>query len=754
MTNNVLVSNDSIQMVANGVLSEQYEQSQRLDTLSSRVDSIMEMTEQFGQSTQLDTILSRIETIMEYGIGYHDAAEHIALPLLIALFAFSFTFLFPAINHINNKYNSPQLSSKFSNSFQYVFYWACTVLDVITLLSYGVLSLLPSVSIHHWVTRQIWILIVVAVIYSIAIVCFVLYCIQFNKPSWLLQKDDTKDDIKWKLIQAQSIISLMNTEMVLGKSVKTVDPNFYGNMLDIYRYALNNNDMKLFDDVMDYMTKVSEAEVKALPHKSVGNYLDTSYSILLFDNAFSIYASIPDNLHVESLLVRNKLNCFSHRYLVKTIYLAQMMKMADYGHISMMDKYIELSSNAFNFIKTLPRMMYVQGKSIDRIANSELKGRESWDVVCCEHFVLTAYWFSKGHYSFLNTLINIDKYSDNALYPNSYSNILSLYAKCIQKNHGNRLKACDLVEGVVKVVNTDMVKRYTTALLMLTNNEKHNYNPMVRKDFLIFDKEKESFVACCDELKKDNAFSNQFPQIKNVDSPKLIEDCCKAADPDNFDYLFNSESVDEQTIQSLQRQLQTFDVVSEAKGNHSDLWGNMNDGLEQSVVFGEFSMHERKLVDSFVYSPIIKSIRSRALYLMLSAYKDMQVHTRKTTKDGLNRCLKRITKNKPDEYILINLDFQFSLMFSSVSNRFVILDSYSWPEEVKESYLYDSLQGCLLVVEKKHRPFLTTDGNRPEVAYQNKSSLKDGSLDFIVTFNPHLVVKYSKNAVIYRIIAK
>ena len=64
-------------MVVNGVISEQYEQSLRLDTLSSRVDSIMEMAEQFGQSTQLDTILSRLETIMEYGIGYHDAAEHI-----------------------------------------------------------------------------------------------------------------------------------------------------------------------------------------------------------------------------------------------------------------------------------------------------------------------------------------------------------------------------------------------------------------------------------------------------------------------------------------------------------------------------------------------------------------------------------------------------------------------------------------------------------------------------------------------------
>ena len=747
MTNNVLVSNDSIPMVVNGVISEQYEQSLRLDTLSSRVDSIMEMAEQFGQSTQLDTILSRIETIMEYGIGYHDAAEHIALPLLIALFAFSFTFLFSAINHINDKYNSSRLSVEFSHSFQYFFYWFCTIIAVAFLLVYGYLSLFSKGSTHYWTK----LLLTVALLYSVAIVWFVYYCIQFNKPSWLLQKDKIKTDISWKPWVASNKKLLMNTRLIMGKSVNTIDPDLYGNVLDIYRYALNNNDMKLFDEVMDYMGKLSEAEIKTLSHNSIGNYLDTSYSLLLFDNAFSIYATVPDNLHVESLLVRNKLNCFSHRHLVITIDMAQMMKMADYGHISMMDKYLELSNNAFNFIKTLPQMMYVQGKSINEIANSEIESRKSWDNVCCDHFVLTAYWFARGQYSFLYTLTNNMKYSFDTIYPNSYNSIISLYAKCIQNN--SRLEIYDLIEGVKKVVNTDMVKRYTAALLMLTNDYVHNM-PLVRKEFEAFKKEKDSFVDCCEELKKDDTFTNQFPHIKNVDSQKLIEKCNNAVDPNNYYFLFNCKSVDKQTIQSLQQHLNKLDIVSEAKGNHSDIWGNMEDGFEQCVTFGKLSILERKLVDIFVYLPLMNSIKSRALYLMLSAYKDMQMHTRKTSKDGLERCLKKITKGKFDDYMIINLDSQFSLIFNPIANRYLTFDSYSWPVEVKESFLYDDLHGGLLVIEKKYRPFLTTDGNKLELAYKNKSSFKDGSLDYIVTFNPHLAVKYTKNADVYRIIVK
>lgn len=746
MTNNILVSNDSISMVVNDVLSEQYEQSLKLDTLLSRVDSIKDMTEQLGQSTQLDTILSRIETIMRYGVGYHDATEHIALPLLIALFAFSFTFLFSAINHINDKYNSSRLSVEFSNSFQYFFYWFCTIIAVAFLLVYGYLSLFSKGSTHYWTK----LLLTVALLYSVAIVWFVYYCIQFNKPSWLLQRDKIKKDISWKPWVASSNKLLMNTRLIMGKSVNTIDPDLYGNVLDIYRYALNNNDMKLFDEVMDYMGKLSEAEIKTLSHNSIGNYLYTCYSLLLFDNAFSIYASTPNNLHVESLLVRNKLNCFSHRHLVETIDMAQMMKMADYGHISMMDKYLELSRDAFNFIKTIPQMMYVQGRSINEIANSEIESRKSWDNVCCDYYVLTAYWFAMGQYSFLYTLTNNMKYSFDNIFPNSYYSIISLYAKCIQNN--SRLEIYDLIEGVKKVVNTDMVKRYTAALLMLTNDYVHNM-PLVRKEFEAFKKEKDSFVDCCEELKKDDAFTNQFPHIKNVDSQKLIEKCNNAVDPNNYYFLFNCKSVDKQMIQSLQHKFNTMDVVSEAKGNHSNLWGNMKDGFDQCVVFGELSIHERILVDLSVYS-IMNSIKSHALYLMLSAYKNMQVHTRKTSKDGLERCLKKITKGKFDDYMIINLDSQFSLIFNPIANRYLTFDSYSWPLEVKESFLYDDLQGGLLVIEKKYRPFLTTDGNRPELDHLNKSSFKDGRLDHMITFNPHLVVKYNKDAVIYRIIEK
>ena len=68
-----------------------------------------------------------------------------------------------------------------------------------------------------------------------------------------------------------------------------------------------------YDEVMDYMGKLSEAEIKTLSHNSIGNYLDTCYSLLLFDNAFK---KIPDSgfiLHpaynLEKLIKCRKNSC-------------------------------------------------------------------------------------------------------------------------------------------------------------------------------------------------------------------------------------------------------------------------------------------------------------------------------------------------------------------------------------------------------------------------------------------------------------
>ena len=61
----------------------------------------------------LDIIETKFQDILDYGVGYSDVVGQIAFPLLIALFAFAFPFLFSVINHINSKYDSKSISELF-----------------------------------------------------------------------------------------------------------------------------------------------------------------------------------------------------------------------------------------------------------------------------------------------------------------------------------------------------------------------------------------------------------------------------------------------------------------------------------------------------------------------------------------------------------------------------------------------------------------------------------------------------------------
>ena len=62
-------------------------------------------------------ILSRLNDLYVDGIGYNDVVGIIAFPLIIALFTFSFPFVFDRINQINDKYQSKTLSQLFRSSY-------------------------------------------------------------------------------------------------------------------------------------------------------------------------------------------------------------------------------------------------------------------------------------------------------------------------------------------------------------------------------------------------------------------------------------------------------------------------------------------------------------------------------------------------------------------------------------------------------------------------------------------------------------
>ena len=92
--------NCSIPYILNDSIINAFKQWYRLVV----TDTMMIKVELQGDKPVSSTydVVSIIDKIYEYGIGYNDVLTSIVFPLIIALFAFSFPFMFERINQISS----------------------------------------------------------------------------------------------------------------------------------------------------------------------------------------------------------------------------------------------------------------------------------------------------------------------------------------------------------------------------------------------------------------------------------------------------------------------------------------------------------------------------------------------------------------------------------------------------------------------------------------------------------------------------
>ena len=175
--------------LADSTLTAQQEQNAHLDSLGEAITHSVNM--QDGLSQQMANLSLQVQSISDFGVGYSDAAAHIAIPLIIALFAFAFPFLFTVITHINNKYNSEYITNMFSAEPSYKSFLWGTGISVGYLIIYGALSLVLTGAARVAVMAILtWGCVLIAGLYSAAILRFVLICIDYNNPLIIMSRVD------------------------------------------------------------------------------------------------------------------------------------------------------------------------------------------------------------------------------------------------------------------------------------------------------------------------------------------------------------------------------------------------------------------------------------------------------------------------------------------------------------------------------------------------------------------------------------
>ena len=153
------------------------------------------------ENVTLSILHDDIQSMADNGIGYSDAVGHVAFPLIIALFAFAFTFLFSAINDVNKRYGSKRISLLFQRSLAYrLFMWISGV-SVLFIVAFAGMSLFGKPAVNDFLLSYGTIVgVILAGLYAIAVLWFAQKCIAYNKPVHLIAEITTAYEHAKKLI--------------------------------------------------------------------------------------------------------------------------------------------------------------------------------------------------------------------------------------------------------------------------------------------------------------------------------------------------------------------------------------------------------------------------------------------------------------------------------------------------------------------------------------------------------------------------
>ena len=747
----------------------------------------------YSHNTQMDSIISSLQSIAENGIGYNDVATHIALPLIIALFAFALPFIFSTINHINNKYSSRVLSELFTTAIRYKVFWWVNVGSMLLMLAYGASTILLKGEAHRFVLGLSWILLIIAGIYAISVVLFVSYCIRYNKPSNLIgiirrrYKREAKVErfrewlrsvkewVKRKLKRINKDNSrVYNLYRRIGRSTSDTAVEYIriDRLVALCQYALRNSDIALFDEIIYEVDKISKEENIRYTNEQ-GYIISSSHpycSSRFYDAIYAYYAQCPVNEHIEERLVRYRLTTFSKRRLVSVPglnwLLTSMMRMGDVRKSSLIERYVKDSQWHFQFVRRLPQSVYVQGGTGEDRKKAEKDSRENWEDVCNYHFVMMAYCFSQGNYGLLKA-IKKRRFYDDDLYPTYSTEILLRYLQCKKElRYEGYFEVYDTVDMLHKKIEEDCITRFAAALLLISETEQGCAYVMKKEQKELYEKSKEELKEQAEVLKSDKVFCSLFMDIDKKDIDVILKNSMDNLSEEKEQKLFE-DKIDGNVEQKLTNYIQSIrEIVRREVGE--ELFGTEATELEE-IPLNDCPVLAHRLVftnpdEGYMHQLarfIDETISARVLHVILTILKGKKVKTKKSTAVQFSRCLRKITGGMTDKYIILDVEsgFSASLMPDVVGAGQFNYQGYTyyeidhWRTSLNDTAIMDEFRGALWVVEKSLLPLLKKleEDASPSLTVEDESSRENGTLDVRITVKPNLKLCYSRGGKIYKI---
>ena len=701
-------------------------------------------------SEGLSYITDPLENISTYGIGYDDVAGLIAIPLIVALFAFSFPFIFNEVNRINDKYESKEIADLLRSSFVYKAYFQINIISIAVLFIYGLSSLILEEAMRETALHfGNWILLIVAGIYSYVIFLFVKTCLAFNKPAKVIDfidkefkktekrnkyryeislllfkisdfyKNEETKDLKLKIIRWRNSYIVENNKILYIEHLKALG-----------YYSLKSEDLSVFYSAVcggvDRIMKL-EKDIDSAHH----------YVFILLISIFKYYARITPSLDIENSLVHslfrfyNKSTLVSSRDIAETIACTAIL--ANGKCENALSQYIDHSKHGFSFVLQYTRSTYVSGHAGDYLTN-RTECIDNWDLVCSFHYLAAAYWFAKGCYGIFDSMTS-GYTGKEPLYPSKGWHILLRYIRCRNRiNNKSKEQEFDCFESkriVGEQVNLlKMVDRFTVAFLLFATDDTLMLIDISDEEIENLYEAKNGLKPYVYGIKNDKKLTQMYPHILSEDferkydynlallqwikEGKLLASTDSGSDGkplcNRFKKLIGFNTVEPVRYRSVFDEPIDYRIISEIKQSLYNLSNNYQElelhfnvcasDCENMVVVAPtcitlsrmFFFNEtwnRKIY--FMNNDIRDIIDCRLIYLTLQSFRGGNNKNVITSFVDFESCISKVVKDHPQDFVFIDCDTPIKNLMLGESRKKSLVQELNWLK--LNDIRYRSLEG-------------------------------------------------------------
>lgn len=747
---------------------------------------VSNMAEPHNHESQLDSLVTIGRDVAEFGIGYSDTISNIAFPLIIAVFAFALPFLFSAINHINNKFDSTAIANMFKSSKIYKNFWWSIAVNVGVMMLYGGLSLLPFDTFHHWIGFIFSYLLVGLVAWMvISVFLFMQYCIIYNKPYSVVEeikkrypiekaeaeKKDSKQSKKFKKkgeIKSQSGKKVweMIGSMYARSYSNSADFEHINRLSEMCRYAIKMNDHNLYSSVWSkiYEIQKTEMEFDDTPNRVVSDDCQKNLTNSFLLKTCENIGESAINVEIQGSLIRTWLQCFAHdkypNHIDFYLLMRTLFKVAGKGNTGFIEKYFADSKYTFRHVLTLPQILYVKGGDSSKIVSEEKKSQEKWDEICDFHFVLAAFAFYMG----LKTLpkqMMADEFGMDLL-PRNRQELLLTYIRCKSKmNSDGAYGHLNAEELYGRRVDPDYIDTFAVLLFALLGDAEAGYYFLyVPNEFTDKIKGyKTLFYNIGEKFKKDSYIKSNHYKICQLNFNKVFDESKRilVSKP-------SKESFEEKLPKLLVHNIKVHlhkQIIKLKDFTSYEMWGDNSEDKTEVLELGTCPVRLMKhhvaqwQAEDVWYNlrDVSEIVSNRAYYLYMQILKSWNCDVIKVHPDCIADKMNEFVDGHPENYVLIDFDSHASIYLSTNYKDFrhtkcegidrVLCSNIGY---LKDTFFYKQLEGRLFLIRKEDLPALirTSDGE-VDVTFDDLSNYENNCMDLRMYIDSKYVIKCRKN---------